>query len=141
MLSCAVGREEHCEETSLACMGSAHSVWATLGAPIHGHTFLVYNAQAPGCSAGELSNAGPGLSVLPRFKPLRFSSKVSTKAQTSLGRCFVLFPGPSSSGDKVFGKRGHCELSPPPSLPLSFLGVQPAHLLRRMLTVQNPTKS
>ena len=41
---------------------SAHSVCA----------FLVYTAQAPGCSAGELSKAGPGLRALPRSKLLRF---------------------------------------------------------------------
>ena len=35
-------------------------------------TFPVYIAQAPGCSAGELSKAGPGLCALPRSKPLRF---------------------------------------------------------------------
>ena len=58
-----------------------------------------------------------------------------------LGLRFVPFPGPSSSGDQVFGERGHCDLSPPPSLPLGFLGVQQAHLLRRMLTIQNPKKS
>ena len=51
------------------------------------------------------------------------------------------FPGPSSSGDEVFGERGRCDLSPPQSLPLGFLGVQPAHLLRQMLTIQNPKKS
>ena len=62
------------------------------------------------------------------------------KAQTGLGLRFVPFLGPSSSGDQVFGERGCCNLSPPPSLPLSFLGVQPAHLLRQMLTVQNPKK-
>ena len=49
--------------------------------------------------------------------------------------------GPSSSGDEVFGERGCCDLLPPPSLPLGFLGVQLAHLLRRILTVQNPKKS
>ena len=58
-----------------------------------------------------------------------------------LGLRFVPFPGPSSSGHQVFGEHGHCDLSPPPSLPLSFLGVQPAHILRQMLTVQNPKKS
>ena len=51
------------------------------------------------------------------------------------------FPGPSSSGDEVFGERGRCDLLPPPSLPLGFLGVQLVHLLRRMLTIQNPKKS
>ena len=61
--------------------------------------------------------------------------------QTQLGLCFVPFPGPSSSGDVLFGERGLCDLLPPQSLLLSFLGVQPAHLLRQMLAVQNPKKS
>ena len=34
--------------------------------------FTVYTAQAPGCSAGELSKAGPGLCALPRSKTPRF---------------------------------------------------------------------
>ena len=33
MFSCAVEKEEHCEQISLACVGSAHSVWTTLGLP------------------------------------------------------------------------------------------------------------
>ena len=41
----------------------------------------------------------------------------------------------------MFGERGCCDLSPPSSLLLGFLGVQLAHLLRRMLTIQNPKKS
>ena len=42
-------------------------------APTHGVcAFPVYTAQAPGCSAGELSKVGPGLCALPRSKPLRF---------------------------------------------------------------------
>ena len=61
--------------------------------------------------------------------------------QTPLGLRFVPFPGPSSSDDQVFGEYGFCDLLPPPYLLLSFLGVQPAHLLRQMLTVQNPNKS
>ena len=51
------------------------------------------------------------------------------------------FPGLSSSGDQVFGEHSPCDLSRPLSLTLSFLGVQPVHLLRRMLTVQNAKKS
>ena len=61
--------------------------------------------------------------------------------QTRLGLRFVPFLGPSSSGDEVFGKRGWRILLPPPSLLLGFLGVQPVHLLRQMLTVQNPKRS
>ena len=37
----------------------------------------------------------------------------STKAQTQLGLRFVPFPGPSSSGDEVFGELQCCDLSPP----------------------------
>ena len=72
-------------------------------APAHGVcAFPVYTAQAPGCSAGEESKAGPGLCALPRSTPLRF--RCSTKAQTRLGLRFVPFPGPSSSGDQVLGE-------------------------------------
>ena len=41
----------------------------------------------------------------------------------------------------MFGERGRCDLSPLPSPLLSFLGVQLAPLLRRMVTVQNPKES
>ena len=41
-------------------------------APTHGVcAFPVYTAQASGCSAGDLSKAGPGLCALPRPKPLK----------------------------------------------------------------------
>ena len=43
-------------------VSSAHSVCV----------FMVYTAQAPGHSAGELSKVGPGLCALPRSKSLRF---------------------------------------------------------------------
>ena len=33
LFSCTVGREEHCKQISLACVGSARSVWATLSLP------------------------------------------------------------------------------------------------------------
>ena len=33
MFNCAEGREEHCIQLSLAYVGSAHSVWVTLGLP------------------------------------------------------------------------------------------------------------
>ena len=42
-------------------------------APSHGVcAFMVYTSQALGCSAGELSEVGPGLSAVPRSKSLRF---------------------------------------------------------------------
>ena len=101
--------------------------------------FLVYTAHAPGYSPVELPKAGPGLRAFPRSKQLRFM--YSTKVQTHLGLRFVPFPGPSSSGNQVFGKCSCCNLSPPPSLLVGFLDLQLVHLLRQMLTVQNPKKS
>ena len=55
-------------------------VWGVLAvygphwvAPAHGAcAFPVYTAQAPGCSAGELSKVGPGLRALPRSKLISF---------------------------------------------------------------------
>ena len=71
MFSCVVGREEHCKQTSLACVGSAHSVSATLGLPplkaiVLSQTTLLRLQVA-------LQGAGPGLHELPRSKPFRFS--------------------------------------------------------------------
>ena len=82
----------------------------------------------------ELSEAGPGFQALPRSKPLRFRSGTPQR-YTLVGLQFVPFPGPSHSGDQVFGKQDSCDLLPLLSLPLDFLGVQPVHLLRRMSTV------
>ena len=67
--------------------------------------------------------------------------KITSSPQRRRLLHFVPFPGLRSSGDKVFGTSGHCDLSPPPSPPLSFLGEQQAHLLRQMLIFQNPKKS
>jgi len=105
-------------------------------------------ALCPHCSGSrllhqELSEASPGLHAPPRSKPLwfRHSGTPSSKAQTRLGLRFMPFPGPSSSGDQVFGECSRCDVSIPLSLPIGFLSIQPAHLLRWMLTVQNPKKS
>ena len=91
----------------------------------------------PHCSGCRLlhqepSEASPGLHAPPRSKLLRFRhlGTPSSKAQTRLGLHFVPFPGPSSSCDQVLGECGRCELLPPLSLTLGFLGVQPVHLLR-----------
>ena len=97
----------------------------------------------PDCSGSRLlhlepSEAGPGLHAPPRSKPLRFRH---SEMQTRFGLHFVPFPSLSSSGHEVFGKHDHCNLSPVPPLLLGFLGVQLAHLLRQMMTVQNPKKS
>ena len=76
-----------CRECS-QCLGHtgfapAHSVCA----------FPDYTAQAPGCSAGELSKVGPGLRALPRSMLLRFRFRFSgTPQRHRLCRACVLYP-------------------------------------------------
>ena len=60
--------------------------------PAHGVcTFIVYTAQAPGCSAWELSEVGPGLRALSRCKLLRFRF-LSTPQRRRLSWVCVLCP-------------------------------------------------
>ena len=90
--------------------GMCGECWQCLGhagfAPTHSVcAFPVYTSQAPGCSAGEQSKAGPGLPALLRSKPLKVQVlRYSTKAQPRLGLRFVPFPDPSISGDQVLGE-------------------------------------
>ena len=66
--------EGHFKQISLACVGSAHSVWTILGLPqlMAACTFRVYTAHAPGCTAGALYQVDPAFHALPRYNPLRF---------------------------------------------------------------------
>ena len=105
-------------------------------APAHGVcAFPVYTAQAPGCSAWELSKVGPGLHALPRSKPLRFRFS-GTPQRRRLGWACVLCPSQVQAAQvtrclesTVTPGRGYV-LLPLPSQLLSFLGVQWVHLLR-----------
>ena len=58
----------------------------------HVCAFPVYTAQAPGCSAGELSKAGPGLYALPRSKPLRFRFSGTPQGTDLVGPAFCALP-------------------------------------------------
>ena len=55
------------------------------------YAFPVYTAQAPGCSAGELSKVGPGLRALPRSRLLRFRF-LGTPQRHRLGWACILCP-------------------------------------------------
>ena len=111
-------------------------------APAHGACpFPAHTAQALGCSARNRPRPALGCMHLPGLSRSGSGTQVVLRGADSVGPAFVPFPGPSSSGDEVFGEHGRCDLLPPSSLPLGCLGVQPVHLLRRMLTVQNPKKS
>ena len=87
----------------------------------------------------EPSEAGPGLHAPPRSKPLRLRHSGSPQGRR-LGWACALCPSQVRVA-RVFGERGRCDLSPLQSLLLSSLGVQLAHRLRRMMTVQNPKRS
>ena len=104
-------------------------------APAHSMcAFPVDTAQAPGCSANELSKAGPELRALPRSKSLRFRFSGTPQRHTRLGLRFVPFPGLNSSSDQVLGEctlpAVWCILSPPWSQSLGFLGTQQECCLR-----------
>ena len=75
-----------CGVECLQCLG--HTGFA----PAHGVcVFPVYTAQAPSCSTGELSKAGPGLCALPRSKLLRFRF-LGTPQRCRLSWACVLCP-------------------------------------------------
>ena len=58
--------EERCRQIALACVGSTHSVLATLGLPrSRVCVFPIYTAQAPGCSiwSGPCGECGSSFQV------------------------------------------------------------------------------
>ena len=103
-------------------------VSATLGLPLLTVcAFPVYTAQAPGCSAGELSKVGPGLCALPRSKPLRFSG---TPQRHRLSWACVLCPSQVRAAQvtrwlaRALSPGGAVQLITSPSQLLGFLGAQ-----------------
>ena len=98
--------EEHCKQISLACLGSAHSVWATLGLPLFMACVLsqltVLRLQV--ALQGHCLKQALGCMHFPGLSHSDSGSWYSTKAQTRLSQRFVSFPGLSSSGDQLFGE-------------------------------------
>ena len=94
-------------------------------APAHCACALpAHAAQALGCSAGNHPMPALGCMHFPGLSRSGSGTRVDLRGLHRLGLRFVLFPRPSSSGDEVFGERGCCDLLPPTSLLLGFLGVQ-----------------
>ena len=87
----------------------------------------------------EPSKAGPRMHAPPQSKPLRFGAQVALRGADSVGTAFCALPKVRVA--QVFGEHSRCDLSPFPSLLLSFLGVLLAPLVRQMMTLQNPQKS
>ena len=132
LFSHSLGREEHCKQISLACV---HSDSATLGLPCSQRVcFPSLHCSDSRLLCRELSDAGPGLHALPRSKPLRFRF-TGTPQRCRLVWACVLRPSlvwaaqvTSPWGAWSPPVEG-CDLSPFPSQPLGFLGVQWAGLL------------
>ena len=101
---------------SLACVGSAHSVWAPLGLPPL--TAWVLSQPTLLRLQGALQGAGPGLCALPRSKPLRFRSS-GTRQRYRLGWACILCPSPVWAAQvtrclaSALFIGGECVLSPP----------------------------
>ena len=132
-------------------------------APAHSTcAFLVYTAQAPGCSEGELSKAALGRMHFPSLSCSDSGSQLFHKGTDSVGPAFCGLPRSRSSGDQVLGESTvpgvWCILSPPCSQLLGFLGAQQECCLRcavcrlwgadlrlrpswQMSTVQDPRKT
>ena len=113
LFRCAVGREGGMLQTNNTGVCS-QCLSHTGSAPAQGACSLpAHTAQALGCSAGN--HPWPALGCLHLPHPSRSGSgtRVVLRGADSLGLRFVPFPGPSSSGDEVFGERNCCNLSPP----------------------------
>ena len=83
-------------------------------APVHSTCALpAHVAQALGCSTRNHLRPALGCLHLPGLSRSGSGTRVVLRGADSVGLCFVPFPGPSSSGDEVFGERGCCDLSPP----------------------------
>ena len=136
-LHCGEGGTLQTNNTGMCSQCLSH----TGPAPAHSVcTLPAHTAQALGCFAGNHPRPALGCMHLPGLSRSGSGTRVVLRGTDTIGPVFCALPAPSSSGDEVFGEHGHCNLSPLPSLPLGFLGVQLAHLLRQM-TVQNPKKS
>ena len=94
MFSRAVGREEHCKQISLASVGSARSVWATLGLSLltacvfSGSTLLRLQVALQGdCLKGAL-----GCVYVPGLSHSGSGSQVLLKGADSVGSAFYALP-------------------------------------------------
>ena len=93
MFSCALRREEHCKQISLACVGSACSLGHTGFAPTHSVcAFPVYTAQFPGCSAGNCLMRALVCMQFPGLSRSGSGSRVLHKGTDLVGPTFCALP-------------------------------------------------
>ena len=89
-----MGKEEHSKQISLACVGSACSVWTTLGLPqfTAACAFRVYTAQVPECPAGHCPKQALHFMHFPGLSRSGSGSWVLRKGTDSVGLAFFAFP-------------------------------------------------
>ena len=88
-----MGREEHCKQILLACVGRAHNVWTILGFPqLTAMCFpgLHYSGSRVLCRA--LSKVGPVLVHFPGLSHSGSGSQVLHKGTDSVGHAFFVLP-------------------------------------------------
>ena len=122
---------------SLACVGSAHSVWPTLGLPQLKACVLFWSTllKLQVALQGNCLKAGPGLCALPISKPLRFRFS-GTPQRYRLGWACVLCPYEVRPARVIrclgsaLSPGGAVRLITSPSQSLDFLGAQQECSLR-----------
>ena len=127
MFNCAAGREEHCKQISLVCVGSAHSVWATLGLPLLMACLLSWSTllRLQVALQGNCLKQALGCMYFPGLSHSSSGSHIFHKGTDAC--IFLPFSGSSSLGDQVLdkctlprwgGASYHC---PRPSLSISWV--------------------
>ena len=106
MFNCAVGRKEHCKQISLACVGSARSVWVTLGLPPLTACVLSMSTllRLQVALQGNYLKWVLGCVLFPGLSRSGSGSRVLHRGADSVGPAFGALPRSSSSGDQVLGE-------------------------------------
>ena len=93
LFSPALGREQHCKQISLACVGSAQSVSAALGLLLLTACVLsFYTSQALCCSAGNYPRWALGFIHFPGLSFSGADSRVLLKGSDLIGPAFDALP-------------------------------------------------
>ena len=130
------GREEHCKQISLACVGSAHHVWATLGLHLLMARALSWSTllRLQVALQGNCLRWALGCLNLPGLSCSGSGSRVIHKGTELDGPAFCALP----RSDQLWRpgawrahspQVGRCILSPPWFQMLCFLGAQREHCL------------
>ena len=105
------------------------------------YAFPVYTAQALGCSAGNCLRRALGWHALPSLSLSGSGIRVLLKVADSVGPAFCALPRSEPLRRPGVWQAWSLRLIASPVPATQFSGIQLAHILRQMLTIQNPKKS